>query len=293
MRVLLPFAVSVLALAACGQGPIPNEGQPPAQTTAAAPAGVALYALDCGQITVTDADAFSDDGSFKGVRRDFVDPCYLVRHPGGDLLWDSGIPDALADTPDGVTQEVFIIKRKQKLVDQLAVLNLKPVDIEYFSISHSHFDHVGNGGLLADSTFLIDKEERDFMFRPEAKADTQTFQPHAALENAKTTLIEGDGDFDVFGDGSVLLIAAPGHTPGHRVLLVKLASGPVLLTGDMFHLAESRARRTVPRFNTDRAQTLQSIDKLEQIARDTGARVVRQHVPEDFAALPPFPEALR
>ena len=67
---------------------------------------------------------------------------------------------------------------------------------------------------------------------------------------------------------------------------------PVLLTGDMWHLAESRERRTVPRFNTDRAQTLASMEKVEQIATETGARVIRQHVPEDFTSLPTFPAAL-
>jgi hypothetical protein len=60
----------------------------------------------------------------------------------------------------------------------------------------------------------------------------------------------------------------------------------------MYHLAESRERRTVPRFNTDRAQTLASMDKVEALARDTGARVIRQHVQEDFDSLPRFPEAL-
>lgn len=292
MRQRSMFALSVLAvaLAACGRGPIPNEGKPEAAAQAGA---VALYALECGRITVTDADAFADNGAFKGVRREFVDPCYLIRHPKGDFLWDSGIPDAVSDLPGGLKAGVFEITRPKKLVDQLAQLNLKPADITFFSISHSHFDHLGNANLFAGATFLADKEERAFMFRPEARADADSFASYQALEGAKTTLIEGDGDFDVFGDGSVRLIAAPGHTPGHRVLLVTLASGAVLLTGDLYHLAESRERRTVPRFNTDRAQTLQSFDKLEQIARDTGARVVRQHVPEDFAALPAFPEPLR
>lgn len=292
MRLPFLFALSALSLAACGRGPIANEGKPAGQGEAAQ-AEVALYAIDCGRITVSDADAFADDGSFKGVRRDFIDPCYLIRHPQGDLLWDAGIPDAVSDLPNGFQQGEYAITRSKKFADQLAELNLKPADIELFSISHSHFDHLGTANLLSGATFLVDKEERDFMFRPEARADAQTFPTYQNLESARTTLIEGDADFDVFGDGSVLLIAAPGHTPGHRVLLLKLASGPVLLTGDLYHLAESRERRTVPRFNTDRAQTLQSFDKVERIARETGARVVRQHVPEDFAALPVFPEALR
>jgi len=283
-------ALSAL-LSACGS---PADAPTQAAAEPAKP-DVALYALDCGRILVSDADAFADDGSFKGVTREFVDPCYLIRHPSGDLLWDAGIPDALAAQPDGLKTDVYTITVPTTLQAQLQTLGLGFADIEYFSISHSHFDHLGNANALAaTATFLVDKEERDHMFRAEARADAQSFSLYNQLETAKTTLIEGDADYDVFGDGSVKLIAAQGHTPGHRVLLADLPeSGPVLLTGDLFHLAESRERRTVPSFNTSREETLAAIDKVEALAAATGARVIRQHVPEDFAALPRAPEALR
>jgi glyoxylase-like metal-dependent hydrolase (beta-lactamase superfamily II) len=131
------------------------------------------------------------------------------------------------------------------------------------------------------------------MFDAEHRADPQDFNNYNQLENAETRLIEGDGDYDVFGDGSVRIIQAPGHTPGHTVLMVRLPNaGAVLLTGDMWHLAESRERRLVATFNTDRVQTLASMDKVEALASDNDALVVRQHVQEDFDALPRFPEAL-
>ncbi|RYF87844.1 MAG: MBL fold metallo-hydrolase, partial [Caulobacteraceae bacterium] len=151
----------------------------------------------------------------------------------------------------------------------------------------------GNGGLFASATWIVDADERAHAFRPEARAETLAFGAYAALETAPTTLLKDDAPYDVFGDGSVMLIATPGHTPGHRVLLVKLAkAGPVLLTGDMWHLAESRAGRKVPRFNVDRAATLKSMDAVEALARETGAMVVREHVQEDFDALPTFPAGL-
>lgn len=289
-KFLIAAALSAL-LAACGKpadAPAPAAPEPPKPQ-------VALYAMECGRAHLEDADAFADDGSFKGVKRDLVDPCYLIRHPSGDLLWDAGLPDALHDQPKGADFGGILVTVPVTLQSQLKALGLGFGDIEYYSISHSHFDHVGNANALAPTaTFLVDKEERDWMFREEARKDAQSFALYNQLENAKTTLIEGDGDFDVFGDGSVKLIATPGHTPGHRVLLVNLPqSGPVLLAGDMYHLAESRERRTVPRFNTDRAQTLASMDKVEGILAETHARLVRQHVPEDFAALPKFPEPLR
>lgn len=255
----------------------------------AAEPDVALYAMDCGRLSLPDADMFADDGAYKGVAKDLVVPCYLVRHPKGDLVWDTGVPQSLAGKPaaDGV-----LVTRK--LTDQLAELGLAPADIEYVSVSHSHFDHIGNAGLFAGSTWIVDADERAYAFRPEARADKEQFGAYAALENAKTVQFDGAAPHDVFGDGSVQIVPAPGHTPGHTVLLVKLAkAGPVLLTGDLWHIAESRAAKRVPRFNVDRAETLKSYEKVEQLAAETKARVVRQHVPEDFAAMPKFPQALR
>jgi len=283
MKKLAMVAVTAV-LAACA---------PPAQKTETPAAeGVALYALDCGRIHLTDADMYADDHAYKGQAKDLVDPCFLIRHPPkGDLLWDTGLPTAFADSP--ATFGVHEVTVPHRLTDQLTQLGLTPADIDYVSISHAHFDHAGNANLFTGSTWILDKDERDWMFRPEARKAADEFALYSGIENAKTTLIEGDGDYDVFGDGSVKIIQAPGHTPGHTVLLVTLASGPVLLTGDMWHIAESRAARRVPAFNTDRAQTLRSMDKVERVAAETHARVIRQHVPEDIAGLPAFPQPLR
>lgn len=263
-----------------------------ASDAAAAPKGLALYAMDCGRITEPDADAYADDGAYKGVAKTLVVPCYLIRHPKGDLIWDTGVPESIADRPGGAWPEEGVVVRR-KLTDQLRRLGLTPADIEYLSVSHSHFDHIGNAGLFTGATWIVDADERAYAFRPAARARTESFANYAALETAKTLQIEGDGDHDVFGDGKVVIVQAPGHTPGHTVLLVRLASGPVLLTGDMWHVAESRAARRVPRFNTDRAQTLRSMDKVEALAKTTGARVIVEHVQADFDALPKFPEPLR
>ena len=100
--------------------------------------------------------------------------------------------------------------------------------------------------------------------------------------------------YDVFGDKSVVIYKAPGHTPGHTVLLVRTKrSGAVILAGDMWHIAESRVARRVPRFNFNREQTLKSMDLVENLAADTKAKVIREHVPEDFDTLPVFPKALK
>lgn len=265
----------------------------PAQSAgAASKPDVRLYTMDCGKLTMANADGFADDGSYKGKPASMVVPCYLIRHPKGDLVWDTGVPQSIADNPGGTAPGGIIVTAK--LTDQLKQLKLTPADIEYLSISHSHFDHIGNAGLFAASTWIVDADERAYAFRPGARADTRGFAAYSALETSTTVLIEGDATHDVFGDGSVTIHQTPGHTPGHTVLLVRLRkAGPVILTGDMWHIAESRAARRVPRFNVDRAMSLSSMDKVEALARETGARVVLEHVPADFDALPKFPKALR
>jgi N-acyl homoserine lactone hydrolase len=257
-------------------------------STATAPA-IKLYAMDCGVLSM-DADGFADDGAYKGMKRDLVVPCYLVRHPKGDLIWDTGVPQSIADLPGGKGPGGITVAHK--LTDQLKQIGLEPKDIEYLSISHSHFDHIGNAGLFAASTWIVDPAEKAYAFRPAARAYKEGFTPYAALETSKTVLV-GDTPYDVFGDGSALVVPTHGHTPGHTILQLKLKkSGTVLLTGDMWHIAESREARRVPRFNFDKAETLRSMDKVEKIAAATKARVVREHVPEDFTSLPKFPKAL-
>lgn len=288
MKKLMLSVAALAMLAACGQSTEQQQAEGPA---------VQLYAMDCGRATFPDVGMFADDHSVDGQSRELVVPCYLIRHPNGDLIWDTGFPDAIAAMPGGrmdLPEMGATIVMPASLESQLAQLNLTPADIEFFSLSHSHTDHSGNANLFAaHSTWIADPDERAYMFRDAARADAQSFATYNQLENVTPRLIEGDGDLDVFGDGSVTIIQAPGHTPGHTVLLVRLPNtGPVLLTGDMYHLAESRERHLVPTFNVDRAQTLASQEKVERIASETGARVIRQHVAEDFASLPTFPEAL-
>ncbi len=291
------FGLSAVSLAACSPGEKAHEAPPAEDATATAPAPEAsdealrLYAFDCGRIDMLDLGLFSSNGAYAGRQNQAADMCYLIRHPKGDLMWDAGLPDALNENADGVTNGPFHVSVPTTLASQLASIDVAPGDIEYFSISHSHFDHVGNAGMFAGSTFLVDSDERAYMFRDDARADEQSFALVAPLEGAQTT--EFDGDYDVFGDGSVMILAMPGHTPGHTSLMVNLEnSGPVLLTGDLYHLLESREKRIVPVFNTDEEETLRSMDRFEAFAEETGARVVVQHSLEDMAELPKAPEYL-
>ena len=255
------------------------------------PKEVRLYTLDCGHITFKDMGEFSDTGEWNGKPGNLSDPCFLIQHPNGWLIWDTGLGDAIAASKEGADPEPGVhVTVPVTLVDQLKQLHLAPADITYVAFSHFHFDHTGNANLFGASTWLLNKTELAAAEGPSPPFGVDPTKV-AAHKGAKSKDIVRD--LDVFGDGSVTILAAPGHTPGHQCLEIKLAkSGTVILSGDLYHQRRNRAERLVPSFNTERADTLASIDRIERIVKNTHARFVIQHAPEDFAALPKFPAYL-
>ena len=283
-HILASASLAALLVACGGHDDAPNAADAPEAAEASA-ASLKLYALDCGRIEMLDLDIFSVEGAYAGEQNSAVDTCFLIRHPEGDLVWDAGLPDALAEMEDGLTNGPFKVSVPTTLLSQLEALEVPPADVEYFSISHSHFDHTGNSNYFAGSTFIVHEAEREWMF---AQDDTSAF---ADLADAETVTFSDV--YDVFGDGSVTIHPTPGHTPGHSVLLIRLENeGPVLLTGDMYHLTRARELKTVPRFNTDIDETRASIEAFEKLAAETGARVIIQHEADDFAELPKPPAYL-
>lgn len=249
-----------------------------------------LYAFDCGRIAFKDLGPFSDTGEWAGKSGELAEPCFLIKHPKGTLLWDSGLGDEYAGKPEGVeVRPGTRVTVARKLVDQLQELKLTPADVSYIAFSHWHWDHTGNADLFGASTWIVNKAEMTALDNgslPRAKPESVSARKTAKLK-------EIDGDYDVFGDGSVMILKAPGHTPGHQVLEVKLAkSGVVVLSGDLYHTPRNRAERLMPVFNTSRADTLASMDRIERIVKNTHARFVIQHAPEDFATLPKSPAYL-
>jgi glyoxylase-like metal-dependent hydrolase (beta-lactamase superfamily II) len=253
-------------------------------------ADIKLYALDCGHASFKDAGLFSDTGEYDGKPRELVDPCYLIRHPKGTLLWDTGLGDPLAANPGGVDNNGIHLSVPKTLESQLAALGLKADDITYVAFSHFHFDHTGNANLFMHSTWILNSLELEAVLGPKPPFGADK-APISGYSKVHTQMI--DGDYDVFGDGSVRILKMPGHTPGHQSLIVRLPhSGAVMLSGDLYHTLQNRRERLVPPINTERADTLASMDRFERIASRTHARVIVQHAPEDFAAFPKFPAFL-
>src|SRR5258705_3114936 len=185
-----------------------------------------------------------------------VGNCYLIRHPQGLLLWDSGVTGAIAKLPDGQPGQGGSPhwRRSKTLAGELEKLGVKPSDLKYLAISHTHPDHIGNVELFPQTMLLVQKAEYDW---------PSPLGPRFKPEHPVTKL---DGDHDVFGDGSVTIFSTPGHTPGHQVLLVKLPkSGAVMLSGDAVHFRYSLEKRYVPSNNTDRDQTMASYRRIQEL----------------------------
>jgi N-acyl homoserine lactone hydrolase len=259
--------------------------------TVAAPAlaadrpGIELTRLDCGSAMIKEFNSFfSDTLEYPSGPRRVTDSCYLIHDMGQYLLWDTGFSPAMKGKQVDLGKLVASVDKT--LPEQLAVLGLKPADINIVGISHGHADHTGGAADFPDAKLLVGKADFDMV-----KGANDPFGPWRAV-GAKVQLEHG-GDIDVFGDGKVIALNTPGHTPDHMSLLVKLASGNVLLSGDLYHATEARTLKGVPPFNTSRAETLASIDRFERIAKHYNAKVIIQHEPRDIAKLPAYPAAAR
>lgn len=255
----------------------------PAQAPAAPAASVpvSLTRLDCGTSAgPSDVGRFSDVFGMRGLLVPIVFSCYLVRHGNDVLVWDTGH-----------AMTAPMVAPKVSVVDQLAQLGVKPEQVRFVGISHYHPDHTGQVASLPQATLLIGKGDWDVLSSPQAppNAPTAPFRHWLGGGGKVEPLVQ---DKDVFGDGTVWVLATPGHTPGHRSLLVRLAqTGPVLITGDLAHFRENYDSMGVPPFNTHRAETLASLDRFKRIATNLNATVIIQHDGRDVAKLPAFPQA--
>jgi glyoxylase-like metal-dependent hydrolase (beta-lactamase superfamily II) len=257
-----------------------------AQSPPPAPKTVRLYVFDCGTLNI------ADPMPLFGLRKDEVgatnlsDAAYLIVHPRGTLISDAGfLTDSVIES--GAPQ-TGMARASKTLKGQLAQAGYKPSDITYLALSHYHGDHTGNANDFRTSTWLVTRVEHDAMFRvpPPRIASPDTY---SALKDSKTVFIEGD--YDVFGDGTVVIKPTPGHTPGHLALVVKLAkTGPVMLTGDMYHYPEEVNRDDVPPGEADKALATQTRKAVRAFVQRTGTQLWIGHDLIGFAKLRKSPE---
>jgi N-acyl homoserine lactone hydrolase len=276
------LVATLLAIASCGL----------AQNTPKPPSTLRLYVFDCGFIKGLSPTLFNFKEGEGKDNGGFMVTCFLVAHPKGTLMWDTGTVADSAFKPDGspVTQGTgAIITATKPLKTQMAAIGYKASGITYLGLSHYHSDHTANANDFAGSTWLVQQAERDFMFgppHPGSIIDTSSF---SALKDAKTKII-GPADYDVFGDGTVVIKSAPGHTPGHQVLFLKLAkTGPLLVAGDLYHYPEERTTGKTPTFEYNADQSRASRAAIEDFLKKSKAQLWIEHDAATFATVKKAP----
>jgi len=287
MAAAIGMLLPLCAPSAHAQGPAANAAPTSAPTSA--PPSVRLYALDCGRHVTADLGRLSDTFERAGEPGEKVSPCWLVRHPKGNLMWELGWgdKDAAAGAAGTAMGSLLRIYVGTTLASQLQALGLAPADIGYVGLSHFHSDHSGNAPMFAGVTWLMNRRELTW-----ATAEPAPFFVDAADAKvaAAAKKIVFDGDHDVFGDASVRILRAPGHTPGSSVLVLRLArAGHVIISGDLYHSHEAVDKSLVPGSNDSRADTLASMDRVQRLARNLKARLVIHHDGDDFRGMPRFP----
>ena len=242
---------------------------------------VTLTRLDCGN-GFNDQRRFTDTFAYTNPKMPFTFSCYVIKHGADVMVWDTGFTPG--STPNATNKPI---------ADELAQLHIKPEEVKYVGISHFHADHTGQLAPFTNATLLIGKGDWDGITStpPMGGANVAGFKDWMGTGRKVEALT---ADKDVFGDGSVMMLRTPGHTPGHMSLLVRLKEkGPVILAGDAAHFHENYVHDGVPGFNYDRAQTIASIERIKQIEKNLKATVIIQHDPRDIGKLPAFPAAAK
>lgn len=248
-----------------------------------------MYVLECGESKTGDVSNWSP-GVNVGVAREFSDNCYLIKHGSSWFLWDSGMSDALIAKPEGVSAAggILTLWVRKTLASQLQELGVAPTDITHVAFSHFHGDHVGNANLFTAATLYIQTPEYDVAFGPEPAKVGLNPALYEKLKN--NPVVKLNGDRDVFGDGSVVILSTPGHTPGHQSLLVRLPKrGPVVLSGDMVHFEDNWNNKRVPARNFDRAQSVASMERVAALLAAEHAELWINHDKEQSARIPKAP----
>jgi glyoxylase-like metal-dependent hydrolase (beta-lactamase superfamily II) len=247
-----------------------------------------IFVFDNGTLSGLDPKQFFgfERNELKAV--DFTAQSYLIVHPKGTLMWDAGVIPDSRFTGSGPVRE-GISTATRPMLPQLNAAGYTPADITYFAMSHYHSDHTANANAFAGATWIVQKAERDVMFSdaPVGIIQRATF---SALKDAKTKILENE-DYDVFGDGSVVVMTTPGHTPGHQVLFVRTAKrGPIVLAGDLYHYPEERTTGKTPSFEYNASQSKASRNRIEIFLKQTNAALWIEHDIATHADLPKAPQ---
>jgi N-acyl homoserine lactone hydrolase len=279
LRVAASFGVLALILIVQGA----NDARARSNLPDPVSAGFAerLYRLDCGHSLANDESVWTP-GENVGRDIQFSSTCWLIKHGGEWVLWDTGVPESSLNDPQGwsTLPKLIVYHLDRSLTEQLALIGVKPSDISRVAISHTHGDHIGNMGLFPDATVVMQRAEYDWIHSTDGPNDNvnQLMALARKLLGTPKHLQLVDGDIDLFGDGSVTLVSTAGHTPGHQSLLVRLRNtGFIILSGDVVHSQENFARNIVPSLNTSQADSMASMQRARQLIATYQATMFINH----------------
>jgi glyoxylase-like metal-dependent hydrolase (beta-lactamase superfamily II) len=252
---------------------------------------IKLYAFDGGTVMANNLNLFAQGDTYKGESKELSDAFFVIQHPKGILLWDTGLPEMLVGndpytTPDGG----FTISRKDSTLQQLKSIGMDSADVDIIAFSHIHFDHTGGANHFANAKWLVQQTEVDFINSDAIKGNS-FYAPDSFSKLENKQILEGD--YDVFGDGTVVIKYFPGHTAGHQTLFLDLPNeGPTMLSGDIYHFEKNREDAIVPQFNYDIPESETSIKAFEAFVKEKNAKVYIQHDKGNFEAMPKSPKYL-
>jgi N-acyl homoserine lactone hydrolase len=240
-----------------------------------------LYRVDCGHSLANDESVWTP-GENKGKSIEFSSTCYLIQHESEYIMWDTGVPETAIGDPKGwsTLPSLIVYHLDRTISSQLAQIGLKPSDIDYVLVSHTHGDHIGNVGLFPDATVVMQQAEYEWINSPppsDPNLNTLVQLARKLLGHPRRLELV-TGDVDLFRDGSVRLLSTPGHTPGSQSLMVHLGkTGYVILSGDVAHLEDNFERDIVPVLNVDKPESISSMDRIKQIMTEYDAQLFINH----------------
>ena len=292
--ILIPFLALLFTASAkaASESPTSNVASKTPKILTINPTGsvpLKLYVLDCGKIIARDVSVFFSPGVDKGVEVELADACYLIQHPTkGTLFWDTGLSDALNGMKNGMEDDGFNFSMPKTLKSQVKSIGINFSDITYLAFSHLHPDHTGNATYFSKSTWLVQTVDYEVAFTKGAEKHGYTQADYNHLKNVP--VIKLNGDYDVFGDGSVMIVLTPGHTSGHQSLFVDLPkTGPTILSGDLYHFKKNRENYVIPTYN-DKKETVHSFVKMDNLLEQTKAKLWIQHDKPQFDTLKHAPK---
>lgn len=279
-RVFCSSAILLVMIATLGctgkKSEVTNEKEMPS---------LEMYVFDVGKIQVNDISQLNG-GEEVTAPVYFTNTAFLIRHRKGDLIWDTGFADSAVNHPMGEVTSPYYSTMQKTLRSQLDEIGVDPTKVKYLAVSHKHPDHSGNMSLFSESTIILQKAEYEALF----ESETSGIVLDGLHDNE---FIKLEGELDVFGDGSVVIIPTPGHTTGHQVLFVNLPeTGPIVLSGDLWLFNTGIRSQAVPLFNENVEETSTSWERVNTLIQEKKATLWVQHDSEQMLAIPHSPQAL-